>query len=144
VLHELLTKYQGILTEVKEGQVTERAITIIVSGNRPSLDELAKQSPRYAGYDGRLSDLNSKVPSHLMPIISDNWGTKIGWGGSAPITPATMEKLKGYIKTAHKNGRLVRFWATPEKEVAWKLLVDLEVDFINTDRLSELRDFLKK
>jgi hypothetical protein len=142
MLHELLAKYREILTEVKDGQVIERAVTIVLSGNRPSLDELAKQSPRYAGYDGRLSDLNSRVPNHLMPIISDNWGTKIGWNGSAPMTPATMEKLKSYIQTAHKNGRKVRFWATPEKEIVWKLLFDLDVDLINTDKLADLQKFL--
>lgn len=52
VLHELLSKYSDILTEVRDGNVTPRAVTVILSGSRPSLDILAKQSPRYAGYDG--------------------------------------------------------------------------------------------
>jgi hypothetical protein len=143
-LHQMLSKYAGIVSEVKDNQLTERAVTVILSGNRPSLDKLAKQSPRFAAYDGRLSDLDSKVPHHLMPVISDNWSTKIGWGGSAPMSPATMEKLKVYVKKSHEQGRLVRFWATPEKEPVWKLLLDLDVDLINTDRLPELRTFLLK
>ncbi len=143
-LHQLLSQYASILSEVKDNQLTERGVTVILSGNRPSLDKLAKQSPRYAAYDGRLTDLDSKVPHHLMPVISDNWSTKIGWGGSAAMSPATKQKLEGYIKRAHEQGRLVRFWATPEKEPVWKLLLDLDVDLINTDRLPELRTFLMK
>lgn len=143
-LHQLLSQYASILTEVKDNQLTERAVTVILSGNRPSLDKLSKQSPRFAAYDGRLTDLDSKVPHHLMPIISDNWNTKVGWGGSAPMSPATKQKLEGYIKQSHAQGRLVRFWATPEKEPVWKLLLDLDVDLINTDRLPELRAFLLK
>lgn len=143
-LHQLLSEYSSILSEVKDNQLTERAVTVILSGNRLSLDKLAKQSPRYAAYDGRLTDLDSTVPSHLMPVISDNWSTKIGWGGSAPMSPATMEKLKTFVKKTHQQGRLLRFWATPEKEPVWKLLLDLDVDLINTDRLPELRAFLMK
>ncbi|HMP16153.1 MAG TPA: phosphatidylinositol-specific phospholipase C/glycerophosphodiester phosphodiesterase family protein, partial [Gemmatales bacterium] len=142
VLHELLAKYHGMLTEVTHGKVTERAVTVVLSGNRPSLEELATQSPRYAAYDGRLSDLDSKAPTHLMPVISDNWASKIRWGGSAPMQTPTREFLQSCIQKAHSQGRLIRFWATPEKEAVWKLLLDLQVDLINTDRLSELRAFL--
>lgn len=144
VLHQLLMKYAVILTEVKDGIVTQRAVTVVLSGNRPSLDALGTQSPRFAAYDGRLSDLDSTVPKHLMPIISDNWASKIGWGGSVEMTAATRDKLKQIVSKSHQQGRLVRFWATPEKESVWKVLLENDVDLINTDRLSALQQFLLK
>lgn len=141
-LHRLLEKYSDILTEVREGKVTVRAVTVILSGSRPSLQELANQSPRFAAYDGRLSDLSSMVPSHLMPVISDNWQTQIRWSGHQPISSSDRLKLQNIVKQAHQQQRKVRFWATPERESVWQVLLDLNVDLINTDKLPELKSFL--
>lgn len=143
-LHKLLANYADMLTEVRDGHLTQRAVTVIVSGSRPSLDTLARQSPRFAGLDGRLSDLDSDVPSHLMPMISDNWMLRLGWGGTGTIPDAQREKLENIIKKAHNKQRLVRFWAVPEKEAIWQLQLDQKVDLINTDRLSELKQFLNR
>ncbi len=142
VLHEVLSQYADIFTEVRDGKVTERAITVILSGSRPSLIELSKQSPRYAGYDGRLSDLNSEVPSHLMPMISDNWALKFGWNGTGTMSNKDREKLDKVVQQAHSKGRKLRFWATPEKEAFWQMQLDSKIDVINTDRLNELKLFL--
>jgi hypothetical protein len=142
VLHEILSQYADIFTEVRDGKVTERAITAILSGSRPSLNDLAQQSPRYAGYDGRLSDLNSDVPAHLMPWISDNWALKFGWNGATTMPTKDREKLDKVVQQAHSKGRKLRFWATPEKEAFWQMQLDSRIDVINTDRLNELKLFL--
>ena len=142
VLHEVLSQYADMLTEVRDGKVTERVITVILSGSRPSLNELARQSPRYAGYDGRLSDLNSDVPAHLMPWISDNWALKFGWNGTGIMSAKDREKLDKVVQQAHSKGRKLRFWATPEKEAFWQMQLDGKIDVINTDRLKELKLFL--
>ncbi len=55
---------------------------------------------------------------------------------------AEQKKLRDYVKTAHTHGRLVRFWATPEKQVVWTELADAGVDLIGTDDLPGLRSFL--
>lgn len=142
VLHQVLSDYADILTEVKDGKVTERAVTVVLSGSRPALKELAKQSPRYAGYDGRLTDLNSDVPAHLMPMISDNWALKLGWNGIGSMSTKDREKLDQIVHQAHTKGRKLRFWATPEMEAFWQMQLDSKVDVINTDRLNELKLFL--
>lgn len=142
VLHETLSRYADILTEVRDGKVIQRAVNVILSGSRPSLATLAKQSPRYAGYDGRLSDLDSDVPAHLMPMISDNWTLKILWNGEGTMPAKEREKLERIVVQAHTRQRLVRFWATPEKPAIWQFLYDNNVDFINTDRLADLKNYL--
>lgn len=142
VLHEVLSQYADMFTELRDDKVTERAITVILSGSRPSLNELAKQSPRYAGYDGRLSDLNSDVPAHLMPMISDNWALKFGWNGNGTMSAKDQEKLDKVVQQAHSKSRKLRFWATPEKEAFWQMQLDSKIDVINTDRLNELKLFL--
>ena len=140
-LHEVLSKYAEMLTTVEDGKVKKKAITIVISGNRP-LDLIARGNPRYAGMDGRLSDLDSELPAHLLPMISDRWGSHFKWRGEGDIPEEDRKKLREVVRKAHARGRSVRFWATPEKPAVWKVLHEAGVDHINTDKLAELKRFL--
>jgi len=53
------------------------------------------------------------------------------------------DKLHATVKRAHADGRVVRFWATPENENLWRELMSADVDLINTDDLSGLQKFLR-
>ena len=66
------------------------------------------------------------------------------WRGEGPIPEEERTKLREFTTKAHKHGRLVRFWETPEKVDVWKELRVDGVDLLNTDKLSDLRDFLLK
>ena len=50
--------------------------------------------------------------------------------------------LNKFIKATHQQKKKTRLWATPENEELWKKLLEMEIDLINTDKLSKLRDFL--
>ncbi len=141
-LHAVLEDYTDILTSVEGEQVTEQGVQVVVSGNRP-LEFIAAQAKRYCGIDGRVSDLESAQPAHLMPMISDNWGLRFTWRGSGPMPAAELQRLKEIVHGAHEKGRSVRFWGTPENRELWKVLLDARVDWINTDQLHELSEFLK-
>ena len=56
---------------------------------------------------------------------------------------AERTKLRELVAKAHKQGRKVRFWATPESPAVWKELLAADVDFLNTDRLADLATFLR-
>jgi hypothetical protein len=66
------------------------------------------------------------------------------WNGTGTIPDDERKKLRELVAKAHKQGRKVRFWATPETEEMWKELLAAEVDFINTDKLKELEKFLRE
>jgi hypothetical protein len=141
VLHQVLAGYAEMLTTVRGDQVAPGAVTVIVSGNRAA-SVIARDSPRFVGIDGRLGDLDSNLPAHLMPLISDHWGTHFRWDGEGPMPAAQRERLHSVVQQAHQAGRRVRFWATPEKPAMWRELYDAGVDLINTDQLLQLREFL--
>ena len=150
-LHALLEKYVDMITSVENGKLTERAVRVVISGNRPI--ELMKnqdaKEPRLAGIDGRLSDLdsqspNSTFPAHLMPFISDNWRNTFKWNAIGPMPEKEREKLEQIAHKTHAAGRRLRFWATPESETAWSVFLDTKVDRINTDQLDRLRHFLEQ
>jgi hypothetical protein len=103
---------------------------------------MEQQTVRYAGYDGRLADLDSDAPPRLIPLVSDNWRTHFQWRGEGPLTETERMKLRELVRRAHEQGRAIRFWATPDQPEGWAALSDAGVDLINTDDLAGLRDFL--
>jgi hypothetical protein len=141
-LREVLSKYSELLTTVENGEVRPGAVTVVISGNRPTIDK-NDMAPRYAGLDGRTSDLASDVPAHLMPMISDNWTSQFRWTGNGPMPESLRAKLQEIVTKAHASGRVVRFWATPENEHVWRELRSAGVDLINTDQLDRLAAFLR-
>jgi hypothetical protein len=142
-LSAVLSKYAEMLTTVEHGAVRQGAVTVVISGNRPPVDELAAAKLRYAGLDGRTSDLESDVPSHDMPMISDSWSSQFTWNGNGPMPAAERQKLHDMVQKAHAAGRMVRFWATPENEAVWRELRLAGVDLLNTDQLPRLAAFLR-
>jgi glycerophosphoryl diester phosphodiesterase len=142
-----LAKYRGISTIFVNGRVLTGAVTSVISGNRP-LDDMKAQKLRYAGYDGRLADLQSGMPASLMPLVSDNWTNVFTWQGVGPMPEAEKTKLHDIVVAAHHAGYKVRFWATPDvpgaaREALWRELVAANVDYLNTDDLHGLEDFLR-
>jgi Glycerophosphoryl diester phosphodiesterase family len=140
-LDKVLARYDDILSVVKDGHFEKKAVTVVVSGNRAK-PEMAAQKVRYAGIDGRSSDLDSKEPAHLMPWISDNWTLSFRWRGDGAMSDQDRSRLRDLVAKAHQYGRLVRFWGTPENEAFWKELRAAHVDLINTDQLDKLKKFL--
>ena len=65
-LHEVLGEYRDMLTTFGPDGRREGAVLVIVSGNR-SLEQMRSQEIRYAGYDGRLTDLDSEAPGRRDP-----------------------------------------------------------------------------
>ena len=142
VLHEALARHAKMFTRVEEGSVVEGAVTAVISGNRP-FKEVKGMSPRYAGIDGRLSDLDSDVPMHFMPLISDHWFRHFKWDGKGSMPEKERKRLLNIVKRVHASGRRLRFWAAPDIEPMWRELHTAGLDMINTDDLDGLSRFLR-
>ncbi len=142
-LNEVLSQYSDLLTEFRDGKIKRKAVTAIVSGNRDKA-AMSAQLVRYAALDGRPADLEGHDPADLIPWISESWGTLFHWKGDGPMPPDERARLLEMVKKAHDQRRMLRFWATPEKEAFWQELYADDVDLINTDKLAELAAFLRK
>lgn len=148
LIDQQLRDYAFMLTEFRaDGTMTVGAVTVAISGSRPA-DTMRAQAVRYAGYDGRMSDLDSADPPSFMPLISDNWTTQFTWTGSGPMPPDERAKLRGQVARIHAAGRRVRYWATPdvpgpERDAVWRELLCAGANHLNTDDLAGLRDYLR-
>lgn len=141
-LHKTLETYADLLTRRINGRDISGAVTVVISGNRPR-DFMQNQDVRYAGYDGRLSDLDKDIPAHFMPVVSDNWNNHFKWKGVGECPPEEKAKLQSIVERAHAAGYRIRFWAIPDHDGMWNAMWEAGVDFINTDRLQPLSRFLK-
>ena len=54
------------------------------------------------------------------------------------------EKLKKLINKAHGLGKEVRLWNVPDFDDAWSKVIELGVDYIDSDSIKALAQFLKK
>jgi hypothetical protein len=154
VLREDLKPYRDLLTVYerrpgKPDKVTTKAITVIITGNRPR-PMIAADNPRYAAIDGDFSDLDSDAPADLIPWISDSWLSEDGkhphfhWIGFGPFPDAERQKLREIVAKAHQHGRKVRLWASPDYPKFWTLILDEGVDLANVDHLPEFQKFMQQ
>lgn len=141
LLRRQLEEYRDILTSVERGKLRRRAVTVILSGDCPRAT-VAADEPRYAGIDGRVTDLGSRAPAHEMPLISDNWGAIMKWRGAGPMPDEEKARLREIVAKAHGAGRRVRFWGAPGNEAFWTELLRAGVDLLNADDLPRLSRFL--
>ncbi|NEE48977.1 hypothetical protein G3M55_30805, partial [Streptomyces sp. SID8455] len=80
--------------------------------------------------------------------ISANWTQTFAWLGAGPFPRAERDRLRTLVAAAHREGRRIRFWATPdlpgpEREAVWSELLAAGVDHLNTDDLAGLERFLR-
>ncbi|MFI8169559.1 phosphatidylinositol-specific phospholipase C/glycerophosphodiester phosphodiesterase family protein [Streptomyces sp. NPDC085931] len=142
-----LRRYRHLFTTCAHGRVHHGAVTAVISGDRAARAPMEAQTVRRAFYDGRLADLGGPAPASFIPLISDNWTLNFTWRGEGPFPDAERLKLRGIVEAAHRSGRRVRFWATPDlpgpaRDAVWGELLAAGVDHLNTDDLAGLEAFL--
>ncbi len=141
VLRKQLEAFLPMLTITEHGVYKPGAITVFISGNRPT--ETVRQEPvQYVGIDGRPEDLDKNYPTSFMPVISQNFNLVTHWNGEEEISPEELNKIKKLVAAAHQQNKKVRLWAAPDHLLGWETLMKAGVDLINTDHLPELKDFL--
>jgi hypothetical protein len=140
-LRKVLQSYQEILVSFHDGIRETNAILAIITGNR-SKSMFDGEPVRYAALDGELADLESGISADLIPWISDNWYRTFQWRGTGEMPADQKARLKDIVQKAHRQGRKVRFWGSPDQPVFWRELLADDVDLINTDNLQGAQRFL--
>ena len=146
-IDDVLREHRRIMTSYSGGRTRTDAVTAVISGNR-DLPAMQAQERRFAGYDGRMTDLDSALPASDMPLVSDNWTKHFTWQGVGPMPETERAKLGDIVSRAHDAGYRLRFWATPDtpgaaRDAVWRELVAAGVDQVNTDDLAGLEAFLR-
>ena len=141
-LQEVLEGYHEMLSVFTDTSTEEKAVTVLISGNR-STRRILSESPRLAAVDGRIPDLDKEVNCHAMPMISASWGSVFSWEGRGPLPPDQKQRLDELIQKTHERGQLLRFWALPDSNMVWPTVYRSGVDIINADKIADLARYLR-
>ena len=139
LLVNLLEKYP----EVFDHRINKHAVQVVVSGNFPEPEQF-ENYPVYIWFDGRVHI--SYTPSQLkrVALISMSARTGSSWDGTGNMPPSEISRLKEIVNGVHALGKKIRFWGTPDTPQVWEVLYRMGVNFINTDKVSELEAFLNR
>lgn len=141
-LNQLLQKYRSVLSGVEDGHFTQREITIVLSGHKP-VKRLKEQSLRWAFIDDDLKAVGRDTAAvNIYQTASCKYSSLIQWRGKGDLPFYERQRLCRFVNMAHKFGKKVRLWKSPDNPVVWNALLQCGVDLINTDKLVKLRQFL--
>ncbi len=117
-------------------------VRVVVSGNTPKPDQFA-QYPNWLQFDGRPGVGYTPEQLAHVGLISQAFPYYTRWNGKGLIVKKERDRIQAVIDQVHQQGKRIRFWATPDNVNTWKTLMTMGVDYINTDNLSGLGQFLR-
>ena len=133
-LVELLNAYTSI--------IKARKVKIVITGNRPKPNEFGTY-PSYIYFDGDLDKNYTVSELTKIGLFSADFTNYSKWNGKGIMVKADREKLDSIINSTHQKGKKIRFWASPDYLNAWQQFIKMKIDFINTDHIEVLGNFLK-
>jgi hypothetical protein len=143
-LKSLLEKYKAILSSYDHGKVTQGAITVVLSGHKP-YKLIKSEETRLAFIDEDLrKTANDTTAANVYTMSSCKYSKVLKWTGDGNMPENERKRLCDYVTMAHRFGKKVRLWASPENGTVWQELLKCGVDLINTDKLVTLKNFLLK
>ena len=115
----------------------------VITGNRPDTARWTSY-PSFIWFDGVLSRYYTQKTLTRIAMMSDDLKSYTQWNGKSNIPAGELSRLKAVVAKSHKLNKPVRFWDAPDFINAWIQLMHLQVDFINTDHIKALQDFLNQ
>ncbi len=118
-------------------------VQLVISGSRPDVS-LWSSYPPYIYFDGLPAVQYTAEQLQRIPLFSDNFRNYTQWNGKGSLVKEDKAKIDAVLGKVHGLQKKFRFWATPDEVNAWKTMINLGVDYINTDKVDELANYLQR
>jgi alkaline phosphatase len=138
LLVELLKKYPDVFNS--DGN--KNAISIVITGNRPAPSDFNK-FPTWILFDGNVTLKYDVRQLKRVALYSENLENFSKWKGKMVMDLEEEKKLVQIIDSVHGLNKKIRFWNAPDTAFAWRTLMRLKVDYINTDHIQDLATYLE-
>lgn len=137
LLIQKLIKYPGVFNP----RINRNAVRIVITGNRP---EPAKfiDYPAFLFFDANVALDYSKKQLKRIALYSENFRNFSSWNGEGEINEKEKVRLEGVIDSVHSVKKKIRFWNAPDNADSWNTFMKMKIDFINTDHIIKLADYL--
>lgn len=137
ILVEKLKKY----SDVFDLNINQNGIPVVITGNRPKPSEFSNY-PDFIWFDGIINMKYNEQQLKRIALYSENLRLFTLWPGKIDMSQKDKNRLVSVIDSIHSLNKKIRFWNAPDDIFAWKTFMSLGVDFINTDHINELAEFL--
>jgi alkaline phosphatase len=138
LLVEKLKKYPDVF----DPEVNKNAIRIVITGNRPAPADF-KNYPLLISFDGNIKLKYDAQQLRRIALYSENLKDFTLWDGKSAIPEKEETRLAQIIDSVHGLNKGIRFWNAPDDTNAWETLMNLKVDYINTDHIQALSVYLE-
>jgi len=118
-----------------------RRLTWVISGNRPDPSQYTSYPP-FISFDGILHAPYTPEALSRIAMMSDDLRHYTQWDSRTGIPDTGLDCLRQAIARSHSLHLPVRLWNAPDFPVAWRQLMELHVDYINTDHIADLAAYL--
>ncbi len=122
--------------------VESSSLQIVISGNRPPPSSFSDW-PEWIKFDGEFGKEYKSSELERVVMFSDNFARYSSWKGEGEFPDKERQQIQEQINKGHRLKKTVRFWNAPDNLNSWKTLIELGLDYINTDHIEELGTFLK-
>jgi alkaline phosphatase len=138
----LLQELKPLKKYLVSNKSLQNPLTILISGERPSPAEY-KNYPGYIFFDDDLKIAHSPEEWKRVGLVSLSFERYSQWKGEGDIPAADRQILVHVIDSVHQAGKKIRFWGAPDNQNSWRMQMDLNVDFVGTDKIQELSEYIK-
>lgn len=129
----LLKKYPTI--------TTNKLVSIVISGNRPKIEDYDKY-PNYILFDGQIGVTYNNIALKKIALMSGDFHSYIKWNGIDAMPLSDADTIRKLVTNIHSINKPIRFWNCPDAPTTWQAMIDLQVDYINTDQPQALTTFI--
>jgi alkaline phosphatase len=120
-----------------------KTLTISISGNVPDRSQW-NNFPIYIYFDGRPGIEYTSDELKRISFISTRYKAFASWDGTGALPETDRQKLSSLRNAVHAKNKKLRLWGAPDVPAAWQTWIELQIDILGTDRVSDLALFLKK
>jgi hypothetical protein len=117
-------------------------VKIVISGNVPDPSQFGSY-PAYIFFDGRPEITYTPEQLERIGLISQAFQKYSKWNGEGPLPEKDKKNISKMISQVHGAGKKTRLWATPDNINSWRTMMLLGVDYLNTDKVREMGDYLR-
>ncbi len=116
-------------------------VKIVITGGRPQPEDF-KNYPNYLYFDGDLDTNYSPDQLRRVGMFSADLQELVKWNGKGIPRDEETDRIKKSVEKAHVQQKPMRFYGAPDFPNAWVNLMNMGVDYINTDHIPDLKKFM--
>ena len=135
--------YQNILTSFEGSKRSKKPVRIIIGGNIP-YSKIFNSAKRYLFAEESALKLDYSKDETFTFLAGLSLKNNYSWSGEKNMPNMEYMSLITHVKSAHKAGRLVRLYDTPELPNSFDILYGSGVDLIEINDITSFASYWQK